>query len=144
MSKLYKQRNWRPRLPDGWYHLKLTDKGLLFSGPKRKIPENLTRGQQSRFFYISTTTDCIPWFVAMTTSTKPCKLCGKKLEYVAWTTEGSRNNRIFCNDLCKAKEQRKKMRLAKSLHSNGISIEELSEFFDAKPETIKNWIKEKG
>lgn len=55
-------------------------------------------------------------------------------------------NPVFCSSGCKVaahqRKHRKKVKRAKELYANGISIEQIANKLGSKPETIKKWIEE--
>jgi hypothetical protein len=74
---------------------------------------------------------------------RPCKGCGKILTISADSAEG-RIDRQFCDDVCRQRDHRRKVREANALAEQGKSPREIAKHFDTSIETIKRWLKKGG
>jgi len=73
---------------------------------------------------------------------RPCKFCSKLIE-LSTGEQGSRADREFCSNSCKLKEQRRKVRLAKSMSAAGMSVAAIAAEFETKQKHIRNWLQRK-
>jgi hypothetical protein len=73
---------------------------------------------------------------------RKCKACPKYFE-VSPGPHGFPENREFCTDACRTRDNRRKVREAKELKASGKTVPQIARHFDTEPRTIRNWLTKK-
>jgi hypothetical protein len=70
---------------------------------------------------------------------RPCKVCGKWLT-ISSDDYGFRSDREFCSAACRQKDYRTKIKDARGLREQGLTVRQLAKRFDTTTNTINNWL----
>lgn len=110
-------------------------------GIKHQLHLNAKTGRPER---VTATADLrgflnLQLLLAVVESKEPrrCLVCGKWFDVAPGT---SRADRRFCSGACRATNSRRNELLAKGLHADGKSFEEIAADLDSDVETVRRWV----
>lgn len=73
---------------------------------------------------------------------KTCKACPKPME-ISLDGISHYKNREFCSSACKQRFYREKVKKAKELHKQGVSVRKIADQLETERETVKGWLSNK-
>lgn len=69
-----------------------------------------------------------------------CKVCGRLFEISTDPSTGSRRHRVFCSDVCKTNDYRRRRRAALQLAGEGLSLAEIAARTETSQNSVRSWV----